>query len=193
MAGALDFVQDTFFGGAEKKAARARQAGFTEGIEEIRRQDELNREEFAPFLERGNVAGERLLELIGLRGPEAEQTAIDNFTESPGQAFLREQQERAVLRNASATGGLRGGNVLQELQRQAFGRSATRLDNRTSLLQQIASGGQNTATNQANIGSNLATTIASLMAGRGDARGTGLTQQAAARRSGLAQIAGAFI
>ena len=160
-----------FFGGAEERAAEAEAQGFSEGIAENRRQFEQNRRDFAPFINRGNVAGENLLALIGGRGREAEQEAIDNFIESPGQAFLRERQERAVLRNASATGGLRGGNVLQELQRQAFGRASTRLDNRINALSGVASGGQNAVTNQANIGTQLASQVASLLAGRGEARG----------------------
>ena len=189
----MNVISDLFAGGAEKRAARERERGITQGIGEQRRQFDLTREDFAPFVERGNVAGERLLELIGLRGIEAEQGAIDDFTESPGQRFLRERQERAVLRNASATGGLRGGNVLQELQRQAFGRASTRLDNRTSLLERIASGGQNAATNQAGIGGNISSGIAQLLAERGDVRGTGIERTADARRSGLTRIAGAFV
>lgn len=59
--------------------------------------------------------------LAGLRGSEAQAAAFEGFQASPGQKFLQEEAERALTRTSAATGGIGGGNVLKELQRQAIG------------------------------------------------------------------------
>lgn len=132
-------------------------------------------------------------EFLGLRGAEAEQAAISGFTESPGQAFLRDRQERALLRNEAAIGGLGGGNVRTALQEEAFGRAATQLGERKSRLANVASGGLTQVARQGGIGANISANIANLFAERGDVQGRGTEATAAARRSGLARVAGAFI
>lgn len=77
-----------------------------------------------PFYQSGNQASQLQAALSGALGPEAQQQAFDNYMESPEQAYLRERGEQAILRNASATGGLGGGRVLQELQRHGIGLAA---------------------------------------------------------------------
>jgi hypothetical protein len=47
----------------------------------------------------------------GMTGEQAQATAIDRIANSPLLAELTRQGEEAILQNASATGGLRGGNV----------------------------------------------------------------------------------
>lgn len=49
--------------------------------------------------------------LAGLLGPEAQQAAIAQLESSPQFQSMLAQGEQAILQNASATGGLRGGNV----------------------------------------------------------------------------------
>lgn len=189
----MSFIVDTFFGGAEKKAAKKRAAGITEGIDEQRRQFDLTREDFAPGIEAGDVSRERLLEFLGLRGQEAEQAAISGFTESPGQAFLRERQERSLLRNQAAIGGLGGGNVRTALQEQAFGIASTQLGERKDRLAGLAQSGLGAVGQQAGIGAGISANISNLQVGRGDVLGTGIEAAAAQTRSGLARVAGAFI
>jgi len=189
----MSFITDLFAGGAEDRAAQARERGITEGIGEQRRQFDLTRGDFAPGIEAGDVSRERLLELIGLRGSEAESAAIAGFQESPGQAFLRQRQERALLRNEAAVGGLGGGNVLTALQEQAAGIASTQLGERKDRLERLSTGGLRAVGQQAGIGGNISANIANLLAGRGEAQGQGIENVAAARRSGLARVAGAFI
>ena len=193
MVGNISIIRDALFGGAETKAAEAEAAGLTEGIGEQRRQFDLTREDFAGIVERGGLAGEREAELLGLRGVGAEQSAIDAFIESPGQKFLRERGERAVLRNASATGGLRGGNVLRELQEQGIGFAAGRLGERQDRLRRVAAGGTGAVGTQAGIGANLSSNIARLQAERGGARASGIRRKAAGQREGITRVAQAFI
>jgi hypothetical protein len=86
-------------------------------------------EQLAPYTGAGRESTQQMQALLGLSGAEAGEAARAKFTESPGQAFLREQQEKAVLRNLSATGGLRGGRAKTALQEQAFGRAQTDFGN----------------------------------------------------------------
>ncbi len=189
----MSFIKKLFFGGAEKEAAEQRAAGISEGIAEQRRQFDITREDFSGFAERGGAAGEREAEFLGLRGTEAEQAAIAGFRESPGQVFLRERQERALLRNEAAIGGLGGGNVRTALQEQAFGIASTQLGERKSRLADVARRGLSAVAGQAGIGAGISANISNLLAGRGEVLGAGTEATAAARRSGLARVAGAFI
>ena len=188
----MSFIKVTFFGGAEKKAAAARAAAIGEATQEQQRQAELTRADFAGFRERGGLAGEEQAAFAGLRGAEAEAEALSRFRESPGQAFLRERQERSLLRNQAAIGGLGGGNVRTALQEQAFGIASQQLGERQNLLSQIAGRGLSATGTGAQIGANISGNISNLLAGRGEAVAGGIEASAAARRSGLSRIAGAF-
>lgn len=99
--------------------------------------------ELAPFSTGGLQAFNRQAALSGALGPEAQAEAIAGFTESPAQQFLREQGERAVLRGASATGGLGGGEVQKALQRHGIGLAAQEFDKafgRLGALSEIGAG-----------------------------------------------------
>jgi len=87
-----------------------------------------------PFIQGGQQAFDLQSALLGAQGSEAQAQAFQNFRQSPGQQFLQEEQERAIIRNAAATGGLGGGNVRQELQRRALGRAELAFGNRISQL-----------------------------------------------------------
>jgi hypothetical protein len=122
------------------KSASETQAGAAQGgIDEQRRQNEAVQQLLAPYVQAGGgalgayapyqqagagalptlqqyAAGgapafEQQQALLGLRGPEAERAAIQRI--SGGEQFkaLTEQGEGALLSRASATGGLRGGNI----------------------------------------------------------------------------------
>lgn len=79
---------------------------------------------FDPYTSSGAQANQLQAALSGALGPEAQAEAYANFQASPGQQFLRDQAEQALLRNASATGGLGGGAILDALQKQAIGYAA---------------------------------------------------------------------
>jgi len=189
----MSFIGDLFGGGAERDAAQARERGITEGIGEQRRQFDLTRGDFAGFRERGGLAGEEEAALLGLRGSEEESAALGRFNESPGQAFLRERGLRAANRAASVSGGLGGGNILEELQRRGTGFAAQFLGERKDRLAGVARGGLQATTAGATIGGDISGNIARLLGARGEAEGAGIENVASARRSGLARIAGAFI
>lgn len=177
---------------AIKKSGRQNRKAADAATAEQQRQFDLTREDFAPILERGNVAGEQLQAFLGLRGQEAEQEAIAGFEESPGQAFLRQRQERSLLRNEAALGGLGGGNVRTALQEQAFGIASTQLGERKDRLAQVASLGAGATAQGAAIGSNISGNISNIALRSGAQDAASTLALSGARQSGLANIAGAF-
>jgi hypothetical protein len=105
----------------------------------------------AGYAQTGQDANTMQANLLGANGPAAQAAAMQQFQNSPGQDFLRQEQERAVLRNAAATGGTQGGAVLEELQRRAYGRAGTAFNDRVAQLGGIGSQGLTAAQGQAGI------------------------------------------
>jgi hypothetical protein len=143
--------------------AAAIQAGAAgEGIAEQRRQFDSLQALLKPYTEAGLPALEQQQALLGLRGPEEERAAIERI--SGGERFqeITRQGEEAILSRASATGGLRGGNVQQALAQfrpqvlnQLIEEQYGRLGGMTTLGQRSAAGvgaaGMETGTNVANL------------------------------------------
>jgi len=188
----VSIIKRLFGGGAEKDAADAQVAAQQQGIEEDRRQFDLNRQDFAPQIEAGNLGREELLNLLGLRGVAGEQDAVDRFSESPGQKFLRERGERTLLRNNAAIGGLGGGNVRRELQEQAIGFGQKFLGERKDRLAGVAGGGASAVANQAGLGTRISGRIGQRFANQGNARASGILDSAGRIRNTLGRVAGAF-
>ena len=107
--------------------------------------------ELDPFKQTGLSANQSLAAFQGLLGPEAQAEAYRNFQESPGQAYLVEQANRNILGNATATGGVGGGNVRRELQRQAIGLAAQDFGNQMNRLETTRGGGQAAAAGTAQL------------------------------------------
>lgn len=130
------------------QSASQTQAGASQaGIEEQRRQFDAVQKLLAPYVSAGTPALEAQQAFLGLRGPEAERAAIERIRGGETFQALAGQGEEALLQRASATGGLRGGNIqgalaqfrpqlLSSLIEQQYGR----LGGMTSLGQQSAVG-----------------------------------------------------
>ena len=132
---------------AASDAAGAQTAAAQAGIDEQRRQFNMVRELLKPYVEAGTPALQQQQALIGLQGRQAQQEAISSLEQGAGfQAQVR-QGEEALLQRASATGGLRGGNIqaaLAQFRPQMLQREIEtqygRLGGLTSLGQQSAAG-----------------------------------------------------
>ena len=96
---------------AAKGAANAQVGAVQAGIDEQGRQFDAVKELLKPYVDSGANALSAQNDLNGLNGPEAQQKAIANLQNSPQMASMTQQGENAILQNASATGGLRGGNT----------------------------------------------------------------------------------
>ena len=96
---------------AAKKAGAQQAASAQAGIDEQRRQFDTIRKLLDPYVNAGGKGLQAQLGLMGLNGPEQQQAAIEAISASPEMAAMVQQGENAMLQNASATGGLRGGNT----------------------------------------------------------------------------------
>jgi len=96
---------------AAKSAANTQAQSAQAGIDEQRRQFDLTQKLLGPYAQAGEGALSAQQALIGLAGPEAQAAAIRNIEMSPQFTSMVAQGENAMLQNASATGGLRGGNT----------------------------------------------------------------------------------
>ena len=185
-----DFLQGAETRGQEFLTGGAGRAqGFLQtqadlGIGGIEEQLGITQGRLDPFTQAGTRALGQEEAFLGLSGPEAQQAALQGFTETPGQAFLREQQEQALLRGSAAVGGLGGGRVREALQEQAFGRATTRLDDQLNRLSQLSGRGQQSATQQGQFGQQAATNIADIRSQLGG-RQAGIETDLAARQTGL--------
>ncbi len=106
---------------------------------------------YDPYSQAGQGALEREAALTGAMGPEAQAAAFASYSESPGQAYMREQQEKALLRSEAALGGLGGGNVRTALQEQAAGIASQNYQQDLENLRSLAGRGQQAAGAQAGL------------------------------------------
>ena len=130
----------------------------------------------------------------GVQIPEAisREQALAAFAETPGQQFLRERQERSLLRSAGAIGGLGGGNIRTALQEQAFGRAATQLGEFQNRLAALTGGAQTATAGLAELGGQTAGQISRLAQAGGQAQASGILGAQQARAQGIQNIAGAL-
>jgi hypothetical protein len=176
---------------AAGEAAGIQGAAAQQGIEEQRRQFEAMRELLKPYVATGEAAiqglapyqqagagalpilqqyvqaGAPALEqqqaLLGLRGPEAQRAAIAGIEGGAGYQAQVQAGEEALLQRASATGGLRGGNIQgalaqfrpqmlqQEIEKQ-YGRLGGLAGVGGTIAQQLASAGMGTTERIAALG-----------------------------------------
>lgn len=184
---------------AQKKAAKTAAAAQTEAadmsVAEQRRQFDALQEIMAPYVEAGtpqlqelamySSVGRPALEaqqdLIGMNGPEAQQMAIEMIESSPMFKAKVQAGEEAILQRASATGGLRGGDIQGALAQFRPEMLSAEIENQYSKLGGMTALGQMNAQNLATLGQasaagvgaqgmQSAANISNLLMGAGDAK-----------------------
>jgi len=175
---------------AARDAAQTQAEAYGMGIDEQRRQFDISQENMAPWLEAGTGALGMQQDFLGLSGQEAQQSAYDNYTMSPGQEFLRARGEKAITRNAAAIGGLGGGGVRSALQQQGIGFAAQDFGNHYNRLAGMSGTGQTAASNLGQLGSNTASNISNLMGQQGNARASGILGSAQSGIQGTNNLIG---
>ena len=171
-----------------KKAASAGERSAEAGVEEQRRQFDLTQASLRPSVEAGDLARDQQLALLGLSSEDAQSAAFAGLQDSPGQQFLRDRAQKNLLRNASAIGGLGGGNVRSALVQQGVGFAQQDLNNQFGRLGQLAGQGQaaNIATGQ--FGATSAGNIQQGLLAGGQARQSGILNQNAAIQQGIGGV-----
>ena len=200
---------------AAKSAAATQAAAQDRAIEEQKRQFDTIREILAPYVKAGSPeltqpyiqvgpgAIRGLQALTGLSGEQARQQAIQQIEQGPLYQQLAQQGEQAILANASATGGLRGGNVqaalgqfrpqlLNQLIEQQYARLAGLANVGQTSAQNLLGIGQASAAGQAASAGQAGNAISGLLASQGAAQAAGQVGAAQSFAQGLTGAAGAI-
>ena len=172
-----DLIGDVFGGitGAKQAGEAAERGSATQaaaaqaGIEEQRRQFDKLVELMSPYVTAGTPALQAQQAFLGLRGPEEEQAAIERIRGGETFKSLAQQGEEALLQRASATGGLRGGNIQGALSQFRPQLLSSLIEQQYGRLGGLAQSGQAAAAGQAGQGMTSASNIANLLANRGQA------------------------
>jgi hypothetical protein len=193
-----DLIGDVFGGitGAKQAGQAAERGAATQaaaagaGIEEQRRQFDKLVELMSPYVAAGLPALTAQQALVGLQGPEAEQAALERITGGSTFQELSRQGEEALLQRASATGGLRGGNVQAalaqfrpQLLNQLIEQQYTQLGGLTNI-------GQSSSVRQAAAGQQTGLNVANLLANQGAATAGGQVARGNVGRQTFGDILG---
>jgi hypothetical protein len=166
---------------AAGKAADAQSEASAAGIEEQRRQFDKMVELLSPYTKAGTGSLAAQQNILGLGGAAAQQAAISGIEQSPYFQSVAQQGENAILQNASATGGLRGGNTqgaLAQFRPQLLNQL---VQQQYQNLGGITALGQNSAAQQGNAGMQSANSIGNLLQQGGAAQAGGYLGQANAQ------------
>ena len=166
---------------AADKAADAQSESAALSVAEQRRQFDATVKLLAPYVEAGDTAIGGQLALLGLGGRGAQKSAIRAIERGVEFNALVDQGEEAILQNASATGGLRGGNTQAALAQFRPQMLANQINQQYSRLGGLTSIGQAAAAGQAAAGGAMANNVSNLM------QQSGAAQAGAALASGRAQ------
>lgn len=152
------------------KAADAQVQAAQLGVEENRRQFDLVQTLLKPYVEGGTAAFKQQQNLLGLGGAASQQQAIGALQSSPFFQAQLNQGTNAILQNASATGGLRGGNVQGALSQFAPQLLQQTYQNQLANLGGLAGAGLGAATGTGNAAQNAAAQNAQLFGNMGQAQ-----------------------
>ncbi|KQU78169.1 MULTISPECIES: hypothetical protein [unclassified Rhizobacter] len=154
---------------AAEDAANTQAAASDRGIAEQRRQFDAVRELLQPYVSTGTTALAQQGDLAGLGGIGAQQAAINALQSSPMFTALQQQGESRILANASATGGLRGGNVQGALAQFSPALLNQVITDQYARLGGLSSMGQNAAAGVGNAGMQTGSGISNLLQQQGAA------------------------
>lgn len=185
---------------AADRASQAQENAAMAGIDETRRQFDALQELMKPFVNAGTGALSGQQDLLGLNGAEKQQAAINNIANSAEFQTYLDQGENSLRQNASATGGLRGGNMQAALAQFSPNLLNQMINQRFTNLGGLTALGQNAAAGVGNAGMQTAGNISNLLQQSGAAQAGGYLakgQNTANMYSGLSgaigNIAGMYL
>lgn len=175
---------------AAKSASEAQTQSTDMGIAEQQRQFDAVQKLLEPYVGAGSNAVTAQQNLIGLGGNAEQQKAIDALKNSAQFGELTRQGENSILQNASATGGLRGGNVQASLAQFRPQLLSQMIEQQYGRLGGIAQLGQASAAGQASAGLQTGSNIANLYGQQGAAQAGNALAQGQANANFASGIAG---
>jgi hypothetical protein len=194
LVGKLTGAQDQ--ADAARDAAATQRESFQGGIDETRRQFDTLVKLMEPYVTQGAGALQAQGNLVGLGGADAQQQAIQALQQGPQFQAMEQAGQNAILQNASATGGLRGGNTQAALGQFSPQLLSALINQQYSQLGGLSQLGQASAAGQASAGIQTGANIANLLQQQGAAGAGGQLAQGSVARQGfgdLLQIGGMFL
>lgn len=177
---------------AANKAADAQTAAAEIGAEEQRQRFEAMQKLLAPYVGAGTGALEAQQNLIGLNGNGPQQAAIDALRKSPQFTSALDLGEQSILANASAIGGLRGGNTQAALAQFSPALLASLINDQYSRLGGLTSIGENAAAMTGNAGMATGNNVTQLLAQMGQAQAGAALAQGRATTGWVNGLSGAL-
>jgi hypothetical protein len=179
-------------GNAAEDASNAQIAAADRGVAEQQRQFDAIQKLLQPYVTSGTTALGQQGDLVGLNGAGAQKTAIDALQASPQFTALQQQGTNSILQNASATGGLRGGNTQAALAQFSPALLNQLITDQYSRLGGLSSMGQNAAAGVGNAGLQTGNAISSLYQQQGAAQAGNAIAQGKAQSGYANAITGAL-
>ncbi len=128
----------------------------------------------------------------GIGADAAQQSAIDQLRNSPLYESLFRNGQNTLLANASATGGLRGGNTQGALANFGKDTLAQVIENQLTRLGGVAAQGQNAAAQTGAFGANSANAIGQALGDAGAAKAGAALAGGAASAGAIKDITGSI-
>jgi hypothetical protein len=181
---------------AANNAANTQSAAAQQAIDQQNAQYAKYQQLAQPYVQAGNNALGAYQNLAGLNGNDAQSNAINGIQNSSQFQSLNQQGFNAIDQNASATGGLRGGNTQAALAQFSPNLLNSLIQQQYSNLGGLASMGQNAVAGVGSSGANNANSVGSLLQQQGAARAGGQIAQGQAAGSAfgaLTNIGGALL
>ena len=174
---------------AAEQASQAQLQAAREAQQFQREMFESGQQQMRPFIRAGQDA---VGQLSGLTDPAMQAQMFDQIAQGPVFAQQAEQAEQAMLRNASATGGLRTGQANVALGQVAPQIQQGLYQQQVGQLQGLAGMGMGAAQSAAGFGQQAGSGMANVAMQSGMGQGnismqTGANQAAAAQQAAMAQ------
>lgn len=162
--GGLGSLVSGFMGSqSADKAAKLQAQAAREATAEQRRQYDLSRSDYMPYLNRGNLAGDAYANLLGLNGAGARQTALDQgFYKGPDFQYRFDNAMNMLDQSAVNRGTMQSGAALKALQKSGADIGSTAWGDYANRLAGLTGAGQTATQGLAGIGANTANQISNI-------------------------------
>jgi hypothetical protein len=187
---ALQAIGGAYTANQAGKAAQSQVDAANAGIDESRRQFDTVRQLLAPYVIAGTDSLGGYRGLAGVDGPQAQQSAITALQGTPQFGNLVQQGENAILQNAAATGGLRGGNTQNSLANYRTNVLSGLIDQQLNRYGSLINTGQNAAAGTGNAAMTTGTNVSNLLGQAGAAQAGGTIASTNAVTNALGGIGG---
>lgn len=169
---------------ATDQALVAQQQGTQQGLAAQSAQFGQARDVLNPYSQAGSSALQQQQNILGLGGADAQQSAYTQIQNSPAFKALSQAGQDAILANASATGGVRGGNTQGALAQFGTQNLANLLEQQYGQLSGLSQMGYGAAGQQSGLYGQQGQLEANLLAG-GGANQANLLASGGANQAGM--------